>query len=86
MIEISLMMFVSNEKVTDGQTLDRAPVDVLVLWFLQRGKFVEQIGHIGQIEFRISADHICGRDELSTAESIGLLQHTLGSLDVIFFL
>lgn len=71
---------------SDSRTLNRAPVNVLVFRLLQSRILVEQIGHIGQIEFRVSSDHVCGRDELSAAEAVGLFQHALGSLQVVFFL
>lgn len=67
-------------------TLDGAPVDVLVLWFLQRRVLVEQVGDEGQVEFGVAADDICRHDELSASEPVGLIQHALGPLQVLLLL
>lgn len=65
---------------------DGAPVDVLVLRLLQSWVLVKQIGNEGQVELRVAADDICRHDELPAAEPVGLVQHALGPLQVLFLL
>lgn len=67
-------------------TFEGTPVDVLVLWLLQRWIFVEQVGYKRQVEFGVAADDISGHDELSAPEALGLIQHALGSLQVVLLL
>lgn len=67
-------------------TLQKSPVDVLILGFGQRRVLVEEIGHKGQVEFRVARHDVSRRDKLSAAQPVCLLQHTLGSLQVIFLL
>lgn len=67
-------------------TFDGAPVDVLVLWFLQRRVLVEQIGNKGQVQFGVAADDVRWHDELSASEPVGLVQHALGPLHVLCLL
>lgn len=67
-------------------TFQQSPVDVLILGFGQRWIFVEQICHKGEVEFGVSADDVSRGDELSAAESVGLLQHGLCPLHVVFLL
>lgn len=67
-------------------TFDGAPVNVLVLWFLQRWIFVEQVGYKGQVKFGVAADNIGGHDELSASEELGLIQHALGPSQVVHLL
>lgn len=67
-------------------TLDGAPVDVLVLRFLQSRIFVKKVGHVGQVQLRISSHNISRCDKLTTAEAIGLFQHELCPFHVILFL
>lgn len=67
-------------------TLNGAPVNVLVLGLLQRWVLVEQIGDEGQVQLGVSSHHIRRHDELSAAEALGLVQHALGSLQVLLLL
>lgn len=67
-------------------TFQQSPVDVLILRFGQCWIFVEQIGHKGKVEFGVSTDDVSWGDKLSTAEPVGLLQHGLCPLHVVFLL
>ncbi|TNN79204.1 hypothetical protein EYF80_010448 [Liparis tanakae] len=67
-------------------TFQQSPVNVLVLGFSQRWIFVEQVRHEGEVEFGVSADDVSRGDKLSTAESVGLLEHRLCPLHVVFLL
>lgn len=67
-------------------TFDGAPVDVLVLWFLQSRVLVKQIGNKSQVEFRIAPDDVWRHDKLSAAEPLRLVQHALCTLQVVFLL
>lgn len=76
-----------KEDFRDGaQTFDGAPVDVLVLGFLQSRVLVEQIGNKSQVQFGVATDDIRRHDELSAPEAVGLVQHALGTLQVLFLL
>lgn len=76
-----------KEDFRDGaQTFDGAPVDVLVLRFLQSRVLVEQIGNKSQVQFGVATDDVRRHDELSAPEAVGLVQHALGPLQVLFLL
>lgn len=70
----------------DQLTFDGAPVDVLVLWFLQSRVLIEQIGHKSQVQFGVAPDDVCRHDELPASEPVGFIQHALGPLQVLFLL
>lgn len=67
-------------------TFQQSPVNVFILRFGQSWVFVKQIGHKGKVEFGVSTDDVSWGDKLSTAESVGLLQHGFCSLHVVFLL
>lgn len=67
-------------------TLQQAPVDVLVLRFGQCWILVKEIGHKRQVKFGVSRHHVSGRDKLSAAKSLSLLQHSLCPFQVVFLL
>lgn len=64
-------------------TFQPVPVQVYILGFGQCGIFVEEVGHEGQVELGAPADDVSRGDKLSTAEPLGLLQHSLGPLQVV---
>lgn len=67
-------------------TFQKPPVNVLTLRFDQRWIFVEQIGHKGKVEFRVSTDNVGWGNKLSTAKPVGLLQHSFCPLQIVFLL
>lgn len=67
-------------------TFQQLPVNVLILRFGQCRVFVEQICHKRQVEFGVTADNIGRGDKLSTAKPVGLLQHGLRPLQIVFLL
>lgn len=62
------------------------PVHVFVLRFGQCRILIEQVGHESKIEFWVSADDVGRGDKLPTAEPVGLNQHGLRPVLVVFLL
>lgn len=70
----------------DHSSMLTLQIPVLVLWFGESRVFVEECGYEGHVELCVSTHDVGSGYKLSAAETLGLFEHTLRSLDKILLL